>query len=88
MDPKTEGYIEMMRLWSDTAKGVKQLATASFLISIIFGTTYQLTAARPIGDAYSNTATRRPYPNQQFWALSASLALGLALFVGAFVSAR
>jgi hypothetical protein len=122
MEPKVEGYVEMMRLWGETAKNVTQLVAACLLLPVFFlrdilgvpaqeallshlspwllsawlcfglsiaiGTTYQMTVARLIGDAYSGTRSRDLCPNQQFWAMAGTLALGIVCFLAAFATAR
>lgn len=119
MEDKNAGYVEMMKLWRETARTIAQLSTAGlvlptfflrdvlgvpqeqalrshlsawlvaawacFLTSIAFGVTYEITAARLIGDAYSKTVSRPLYPNYQFWALASSLFAGVVCFLVAFV---
>jgi hypothetical protein len=121
MDAKTQDYVEMMKLWLETAKGLTQIALAalilpvfflrdilgvaagsalrphlnawliaswaSFMVAIVCGTVYQMTAARLIGDAYSGTVTRPLFPHLQFRLLISALFLGLACFLGAVLRA-
>jgi phage shock protein PspC (stress-responsive transcriptional regulator) len=122
MKPEDQGYIEMMKLWRETAQTVSQIATAAlllptfflrdvlgvkegmalplqlnpwlivawgcFLVSVFFGLTYQITAARLIGDRYSGTTSRPLYPHFQFWMLVVSLLAGIVSFLLAFARAR
>jgi hypothetical protein len=64
------------------------LAWGLFFVSILAGVTYQIAAARLIGDAYLGTTTRRRiFPNELFWLMSGALALGLICFMVGVVRA-
>jgi hypothetical protein len=64
------------------------LAWVLFFVSILAGVSYQIAAARLIGDAYVGTTTRwRVYPNELFWLMSAALGFGLICFMVGVVRA-
>ncbi|SAK66647.1 hypothetical protein AWB78_02429 [Caballeronia calidae] len=64
------------------------LSWAFLCVSIGSGLLYQITASRLVGDALVGTQSRRQYPHQLFWLMSASFFAGIVAFMAGVVLRR